>query len=164
MDSAAETGGRAGRWHLRRLAVALFAVVGLLVVDLMREPQEQLSARALVGAIDLYQRTLSPWTSLVGARCRFEPSCSRYAEAAIENLGTGRGLLLTAARLTRCGPWTPQGTVDPPPGVGGRRAGWNSNAGSASIATPQEGDRGTRDRCGSKRAVSRERFPFVSGG
>ncbi|MDX1643940.1 MAG: membrane protein insertion efficiency factor YidD [Thermoanaerobaculia bacterium] len=101
----------------------------------MRAPQRQVSARLLVAAIDLYQRTLSPWAAVVGARCRFEPTCSRYAEVAIGRLGAARGLFLTAGRLARCGPWTPQGTVDPPPRADAAAAGWNLAAESARIGS-----------------------------
>jgi putative membrane protein insertion efficiency factor len=56
---------------------------------------------ALVVAVRLYQRVLSP---LVGNCCRFDPSCSHYAVAAICTHGCGWGLWLTARRLLRCNP------------------------------------------------------------
>ncbi len=117
----------------RRLALVSVSVLALLAVDLARAPQRQASARLLVAAIDLYQRSLSPWAAVIGARCRFEPTCSRYAEAAIGRLGAARGLLATTIRLARCGPWTPQGTVDPPPGADRVPAEWNLAAESARI-------------------------------
>ncbi|HSL84001.1 MAG TPA: membrane protein insertion efficiency factor YidD [Thermoanaerobaculia bacterium] len=82
--------------------------------DLSRPPERQLSARALLRAIDLYQATLSPALARAGTRCRFEPSCSRYAEGAIAEDGALVGSARAAWRLLRCGPWTEVGTHDPP--------------------------------------------------
>lgn len=82
--------------------------------DLARPPPLQLSARALLGAIDLYQASLSPALARAGTRCRFEPSCSRYAEGAIAEDGALVGAARAAWRVARCGPWTEAGTVDPP--------------------------------------------------
>jgi uncharacterized protein len=69
----------------------------------------------LVGAAHLYQATLSPLYARIGVRCRFTLTCSRYAEACIQRFGAVRGGWLAARRVLRCGPWTPQGTIDPPP-------------------------------------------------
>ena len=38
----------------------------------------------LIGMVRLYQLTLSP---LLGARCRFQPSCSRYFIGAVRKYG-----------------------------------------------------------------------------
>ncbi|HEX4952617.1 MAG TPA: membrane protein insertion efficiency factor YidD [Thermoanaerobaculia bacterium] len=92
----------------------MLAAALLLTLDLARVPERQLSAQALLGTIHLYQRTLSPLMPAMGVRCRFTPSCSRYGEGAIERYGAFGGSLRTAWRLLRCGPWTPQETVDPP--------------------------------------------------
>ena len=59
----------------------------------------------------LYRWMISP---LLGPRCRFYPSCSEYAIAAVQNHGIIRGLFLTVKRLLRCHPWHPGG-VDPVP-------------------------------------------------
>ena len=42
---------------------------------------------------------------LVGASCRFHPTCSAYAVEAIETHGLIRGLALAARRLSRCHPF-----------------------------------------------------------
>jgi hypothetical protein len=97
-----------------RPRLVLLALLLLVVVDLARPPGRQVSARALLGVIDLYQATLSPRLPAAGVSCRFEPSCSRYAEAVIRRDGALVGTLRSAARIARCGPWTPAGTVDPP--------------------------------------------------
>jgi putative membrane protein insertion efficiency factor len=74
-----------------------------------------LNAQALaLAGIHAYQRTLSPLAARAGLRCRFEPTCSRYAETVIARDGVVRGSWLALRRVARCGPWTPMGTVDPP--------------------------------------------------
>lgn len=103
-----------GRRRRRRLLLVLLPLLLLLALDLARPPADQLSARALLGGIHLYQRILSPWMPALGVRCRFTPTCSHYAEGAIEKYGALVGSLKAAGRVLRCGPWTPAGTVDPP--------------------------------------------------
>ena len=58
-----------------------------------------------------YQLTLSP---LLGPRCRFYPSCSRYAMEAIDTHGALRGVWLTIKRIGRCHPFN-NGGFDPVP-------------------------------------------------
>lgn len=100
----------------RRVGVGVaLLLAGLAAWDLTRAASDQVSARALVGGIGIYRKTLSPWADAVGARCRFEPSCSHYGEAVIRRHGTVVGSWMTIERLARCGPWTPAGTADPPP-------------------------------------------------
>ena len=89
-------------------------VLALLAVDVLLPPERQVSARLLLGAIDLYQATLSPLLGKSGVRCRFQPTCSHYGEMAIRKYGTVQGSLKTLWRIARCGPWTPAGTVDLP--------------------------------------------------
>jgi hypothetical protein len=91
------------------------AVGALLAWDASRVPAQQWSTRALVATIHVYQRTASPRLPALGIRCRFTPTCSRYAVAVLERRGIVRGSALTLLRLARCGPWTADGTNDPPP-------------------------------------------------
>jgi putative membrane protein insertion efficiency factor len=65
--------------------------------------------RAAIGAIRVYQRTLSP---LLGPRCKYYPSCSEYAVQAIGRYGILRGAVLAAWRLLRCNPFS-HGGYDP---------------------------------------------------
>jgi hypothetical protein len=67
-----------------------------------------------LGGIHLYQRTLSPLAARAGLRCRFTPTCSRYAEIVIARDGIVRGGLEALTRIVRCGPWTAPGTRDDP--------------------------------------------------
>ena len=54
------------------------------------------------GLVQLYRHTLSP---LVGFECRHLPTCSDYADQAIERYGLWAGGWMTLARLLRCQPW-----------------------------------------------------------
>jgi hypothetical protein len=68
-------------------------------------------ARLLMLPIAGYRRFISP---LLGPRCRFAPSCSEYALAALAEHGAARGLWLAVARIARCHPFHPGG-YDPVP-------------------------------------------------
>jgi uncharacterized protein len=59
--------------------------------------------------IVLYQRVISP---AIPRRCKYEPTCSRYAVEAIREYGILRGAVLAAWRLLRCNPWS-YGGYDP---------------------------------------------------
>lgn len=61
--------------------------------------------------VRFYRFFISP---LLGPRCRFEPSCSHYAEQAIVEHGIVRGAVLSLKRLSKCHPWH-QGGYDPVP-------------------------------------------------
>ena len=65
--------------------------------------------RAVTAPIRLYHRLVSP---AIAPRCKYEPSCSRYAVQAIERYGILRGSVLAAWRLLRCNPWS-HGGYDP---------------------------------------------------
>jgi putative membrane protein insertion efficiency factor len=68
------------------------------------------AARTLAQApIVLYQRVLSP---AFPRRCKYEPTCSRYAVQAIGRYGVARGLVLATWRLLRCNPFS-HGGYDP---------------------------------------------------
>ena len=67
--------------------------------------------RAVLLALRFYQRVVSPY---VGGRCRYIPSCSRYAYEAVERFGVVRGGWLALRRLARCHPLGGQG-YDPVP-------------------------------------------------
>jgi hypothetical protein len=62
-------------------------------------------ARALLGAIRLYQRL----TAGRIAPCRFYPSCSNYAVEAIRVHGALRGGAFAIRRVLRCRPFGPHG-------------------------------------------------------
>jgi putative membrane protein insertion efficiency factor len=69
----------------------------------------------------VYQKVISP---AMPRRCKYEPTCSRYAVLAIREYGIIRGLVLAAWRLLRCNPWS-LGGYDP---VAAQRVFSNSRA------------------------------------
>jgi putative membrane protein insertion efficiency factor len=87
--------------------LAVSALVALLIVAA--------NAQAIaIASIHGYQRTLSPAAARIGLRCRFTPTCSRFAETAIARDGVLRGGAKAIVRIARCGPWTAPGTRDDP--------------------------------------------------
>jgi uncharacterized protein len=66
---------------------------------------------ALVGGIRLYRVTVG---GLLGGQCRFHPSCSHYAEAAIRARGALAGSVFAFWRIARCQPFG-RGGLDPAP-------------------------------------------------
>jgi uncharacterized protein len=69
-------------------------------------------ARALLGFVRAYQKTISP---LLGQNCRYHPSCSHYTYEAIEIHGALKGGWFGVKRIGRCHPFH-EGGVDPVPG------------------------------------------------
>ncbi|HZW51327.1 MAG TPA: membrane protein insertion efficiency factor YidD [Rudaea sp.] len=67
--------------------------------------------RILLFLLAAYKRLLSP---LLGARCRFHPSCSDYARVAVARFGALRGGVLALWRIVRCQPLC-RGGFDPVP-------------------------------------------------
>jgi putative membrane protein insertion efficiency factor len=94
--------------------VVLAILALLLAADLAQPARRQLTARVEIGAIHVYQATLSRPLGRAGIRCRFRPTCSHYAEGAIRQDGALVGSARAAWRVLRCGPWTKAGTYDPP--------------------------------------------------
>ena len=78
--------------------------------------------RALLGRgmVKLYRLTLSPW---IGFHCRYLPTCSDYADQALETHGLWAGGWMALARLSRCHPWGNSG-LDFVPVAAPARARW----------------------------------------
>ncbi|MFP4614586.1 MAG: membrane protein insertion efficiency factor YidD [Thiohalorhabdus sp.] len=68
-------------------------------------------SRFLVLIIRGYRWLISP---LLGAHCRFQPTCSSYAITALERHGPIKGGWLALRRILRCHPFHPGGD-DPVP-------------------------------------------------
>lgn len=80
----------------------------------MREtsiPVASLARAPLLGLLRFYRIAISP---ALGPACRYEPSCSAYAEEAVRRFGAGRGTYLALRRLLRCHPFA-RGGLDPVP-------------------------------------------------
>jgi len=102
---------------VRRTLGVLIAMLVLAALDLRRAPADQFLTRGAIAAIHAYQATLSPLYTRMGVQCRFTPTCSHYGEVCIKQFGIVRGGWMAARRVVRCGPWTPAGTIDPPPSL-----------------------------------------------
>jgi len=68
-------------------------------------------AQLMTFLVRLYQWCLRP---ILGANCRFVPSCSDYAIEALKQHGAFYGSTLAFRRILRCNPWH-EGGVDPVP-------------------------------------------------
>ncbi|HEX2360768.1 MAG TPA: membrane protein insertion efficiency factor YidD [Jiangellaceae bacterium] len=66
----------------------------------------------MIAVLKAYRLVVSPW---YGQTCRYYPTCSAYALAAIETHGAAKGSWLAVRRLGRCHPWTPGGVDLVPP-------------------------------------------------
>lgn len=71
----------------------------------------QLLKQILILPIRFYRVAISP---MLGPKCRFQPTCSRYAIDAIEEWGIFKGTWLALRRIFKCHPWGPFG-YDPVP-------------------------------------------------
>jgi uncharacterized protein len=74
-------------------------------------PLKHMPRRALMGLVWVYQSTIGP---TLPPACRYQPTCSHYAYAALERHGALRGTWLAIKRLARCQPWGGSG-YDPVP-------------------------------------------------
>jgi putative membrane protein insertion efficiency factor len=74
----------------------------------------------LLAFVHFYKIFFSPF---LGGACKFYPSCSNYAQEAIELHGARRGSWLAMKRLGRCNPFT-KGGFDPVPDAEDSAATW----------------------------------------
>ena len=70
----------------------------------------QLPATLMIALVRCYQIALSP---LLGANCRFQPTCSAYFIESVRKYGAVRGGFRGILRICRCHPFHPGG-YDPP--------------------------------------------------
>ena len=68
--------------------------------------------RLLLSLIRFYQKHISP---AFPARCRYNPTCSRYAYEAITKYGALKGGFLALKRFLRCHPFHKGDYFDPVP-------------------------------------------------
>ena len=67
--------------------------------------------KAFIYLIRLYQKVLSP---MLGAQCRYTPTCSQYAVEALQKYGALKGSWLAFKRILSCNPFGGHGH-DPVP-------------------------------------------------
>jgi putative membrane protein insertion efficiency factor len=65
----------------------------------------------LTSLVRLYRYFIAPQ---LPPACRFAPTCSAYAEEALQVHGSLRGGWLAARRLCKCHPWHPGGIDEVP--------------------------------------------------
>jgi len=72
-------------------------------------------SRLLIVLVRVVRLALTPFvamTSITPRVCKYEPTCSHYAEQAIRAHGPVRGMLMAGWRVLRCNPWS-RGGDDP---------------------------------------------------
>jgi len=72
-------------------------------------------SRLLIVLVRVVRLALTPFvamTSITPRVCKYEPTCSHYAEQAIRAHGPVRGMLMAGWRVLRCNPWS-RGGYDP---------------------------------------------------
>jgi putative membrane protein insertion efficiency factor len=72
---------------------------------------KKITGKVLIGSIKFYQYSISP---LLGANCRYYPTCSHYSIDAIKKHGPLKGGKLSIKRIVSCNPWGGSG-YDPVP-------------------------------------------------
>lgn len=116
--AAFETSRRAAVLRILRKPGIWLALVFLLfllaVADSFRAPPRQVSVKVFASAVSGYHTWLHPVTSHF-IRCRYEPTCSRYAVEAVRRYGIVKGLALSFRRIRSCRRSVPMGTRDPVP-------------------------------------------------
>src|SRR5271156_834789 len=85
-----------------------------------RESTKSFGKWSLLAFVQFYKIFFSPF---LGGACKFYPSCSNYAQEAIELHGARRGAFLAMKRLGRCRPFT-KGGFDPVPDAEDLDAEW----------------------------------------
>lgn len=83
----------------------------MLLVKILVDRLHRFLVWVAITLIHAYRYLLSPW---IGNQCRFYPTCSHYAEEAINRYGFFVGSYLTLRRLIKCHPWH-AGGLDPVP-------------------------------------------------
>ena len=84
------------------------------VADSLRPPSQQICVRLFTAGVAIYHRYVDPLMSRY-IHCRYQPTCSRYAEEAVRKYGIARGLRLSFRRIRSCTRAVPMGTRDPVP-------------------------------------------------
>lgn len=78
----------------------------------MAKSPKKIVIKPLLWLISGYRYLISPW---LGRTCRFNPSCSYYAEQAFVQHGIVKGGYLSMIRIVKCHPWGESGEDPVPP-------------------------------------------------
>jgi uncharacterized protein len=100
---------RSGPW-----LAAAFVLLLLFVADALRSPRSQVSVRLFATSVAAYHQVLHPMTGRF-IRCRYNPTCSRYAVEAVRKYGILKGSWMSVRRIASCRSSVPMGTSDPVP-------------------------------------------------
>ncbi|MBV8880210.1 MAG: membrane protein insertion efficiency factor YidD [Planctomycetaceae bacterium] len=84
---------------------SLAALTVYLTAESFLPASTQPTARLSLALIHGYQATGSKAMEAGGVHCRYTPTCSHYAEDAIDHYGTVSGIVRAAGRILRCSPW-----------------------------------------------------------
>lgn len=97
----------------RKIIYLMVIIFIIIMIDMSRLPEKQVSAKALLFGIGMYRKYISP---KIGGfvRCKFEPTCSMYGYYSIKWYGAFWGGLKTMNRLMRCSPFSKSHGYDPP--------------------------------------------------
>lgn len=91
-----------------------FLIIFLVIMDSLRTPEKQISAKFYLQFVCIYQKRISPY--LEGhVRCRYIPTCSEYSIIAVQRFGIRKGLFLSIKRVLSCTKDVPLNTYDPVP-------------------------------------------------
>lgn len=72
--------------------------------------------KTIVYFLKYYKRFVTPvFRQLFGNGCRFEPTCSKYAQTAVNRFGILKGGAVSVKRVLRCHPFTHSSHFDPVP-------------------------------------------------
>lgn len=72
----------------------------------------QILGETLVGILRVYQWVVSP---LLGANCRYMPTCSQYAVEALRTHSLFKALGFIIKRVSSCHRWSTRNPYDPVP-------------------------------------------------
>ena len=82
------------------------AKIEIMTLDDLFDASRRSPRLAGRGVVKIYRLTLSP---LIGFHCRHLPTCSDYADQALDRFGLWAGGWMTLTRLLRCQPWGTSG-------------------------------------------------------
>ena len=98
----------------------------------------------------------------IGPVCRYSPTCSVYAEEAVERWGVVRGGTMALFRVLRCHPFA-RGGLDPVPTAWGARRLCRRRTIAGGFGEAERSERGGGGRGGPKGGANSSRVPMSAG-